>query len=201
MKKPFSLVLDADGVLLDFNSAFCRHIKHVDSHGEPREVRDYDYKAVLGSTDNLVHKLQSFIGSEPWRHLMPLCDIRALEAARNAGIELHVVTQITDARCRAPRIMNLTERYGALFNSVRFTSHNQSKIAHYEDIAADTRCLGIVEDRPATLREFAAAGHPVFAVVHDYNEKEVESMQGTELGVTPYYRTQDAVYAGILATL
>jgi hypothetical protein len=158
------LFLDCDGVLLDWGNPF---LKWAGSSLTMNDITAYDFskqmRDIYPTTADFLKGIDTFEKKLAWGDLPPLVTIPHLEVLRNAGYELHVLTQAGsgDEFVQARRVWNLTNRFGAQFNSISFTKRGQSKLDFMQDweyAHPDSHVYGIVEDKGSTLVEVADSG-------------------------------------------
>ena len=179
------LWLDVDGVLLDYTRPFLRFA------GLPQTYEtlfDYDLRKLFVTGDECLNTMLRFAQSEEFAALPPIADGVMLEALKNAGYELRIITKLpAPPKAKISRIVNLTEEFGPVFSEVVFTGATDCKFDYliqrkeHEPDAEYT----IIEDNPEFLRK--ADGkfmeHPelaskleVIGIRHPYNADTVPDL-------------------------
>lgn len=126
-----TVFLDVDGVLLDYTDAFLawlrrNYLTH-DEGGDlirvrPEWLHEYDFEKALSPwmSSNMVRPaMKEFCGSDEWRNMRPLADIRLLEALRNCGIKLQILSSCWP-EWQPDSLLRLTRHYGPVFTGCKF---------------------------------------------------------------------------------
>lgn len=126
-----TVFLDVDGVLLDYTDAFLEWLYNngmtLDRHEEPIRVLtgwivNYDFERALAEwmPPRLVRPaMRDFCGSDEWRNMRPLADIRLLEALRNCGVNLQILSACWP-EWQPYSLLRLTRHYGPVFTGCKF---------------------------------------------------------------------------------
>lgn len=126
-----TVFIDVDGVLLDYTDAFLawlrrNYLTH-DEGGDlirvrPEWLHEYDLEKALSPwmSSNMVRPaMKEFCGSDEWRNMRPLADIRLLEALRNCGIKLQILSSCWP-EWQPDSLLRLTRHYGPVFTGCKF---------------------------------------------------------------------------------
>lgn len=128
-----TVFLDVDGVLLDYTDAFLEWLynNHMtsDPNDEPIRVHpewlhEYNFEDTLYKwmfRDAIRPAMRDFCGSAEWRNMRPLADIRLLEALRNCGVKLQILSACWP-EWQADSLLRLTRHYGPVFTGCQFCS-------------------------------------------------------------------------------
>lgn len=180
MPKKKQIILDVDGVLLDFITPFCEWLstnrRFGDFYLDPFDVRQYDMTEYLPRNTSMRELLYQFFSGNP--SLPPLMSPEHLEVAKNYGIELHVITSGSafNTMMKLWRVQNLTRCYGAVFNSIQFHQDGPEypvkkweRLRDCKALDTDIQCV-VIEDHPDIINALNnwEPGYCA-AVVHDYN--------------------------------
>lgn len=147
------LWLDVDGVLLDYTRPFLRFA------GLPQTYEtlfDYDLRKLFGSEDECTNTMLRFARSEEFASLPPIADYVILEALKNAGYELRIITKLpAPPQAKINRILNLTEEFGPIFSEVVFTGATECKFDYLikRKEQEPDESYTIIEDNPEFLRK------------------------------------------------
>lgn len=127
-----TVFLDVDGVLLDYTDAFLEWLYKTNktwdiNRDEPVRVRpgwlsEYNFEKALDEwmAPQLVRPaMKEFCGSAEWRNMRPLADIRLLEALRNCGVELQILSACWP-EWQPDSLLRLTRHYGPVFTGCKF---------------------------------------------------------------------------------
>lgn len=176
------IFFDVDGVLLEYTRSFlefCFAVRGrwtLDTRPKLGDIGVYDlFSTGHWPTKELLYgDMAAFNDSNQWLQTPALVSMTALESLKNVGYEVRALTMVsaTDA-VRARRVIVLSQKFGPVFNGVHFCSFQHSKlelISHFADEHPHQDVLGIVEDKPDTLIEFAESPRfRAFGVKHQYN--------------------------------
>lgn len=158
-----TVFIDVDGVLLDWLGAFLdwayeNGITH-DKHGDPIRVKpewvkEYNMPTAMMHwmhPDAVIPAILRFEGSQQWHDMRPLADIRLLEAVKNAGVGLHILSACSP-KYRVDSLMRLTRHYGPVFDGCTFCEP-QDKAEFISSQAHDSSFPGFwfIDDCPANL--------------------------------------------------
>lgn len=186
------LWFDADGVLLDFYTPFKDFIDvEPEFQCQFYDMRDMpDYSPNIPIEESIMNFIQL---SDEYAKLNPLALLTHLEALKNCGFELRVITQCPTPESRLKRIHNLTMHYGAVFSGIHFTHPGECKVEALNRITSELpEALNIlIEDSPSTLVKAAKyqAGliYELFTykivpvcIKHSYNVNELAVQGYTE---------------------
>lgn len=127
-----TVFLDVDGVLLDYADAFLRWLYRTNKtwdanmdepiHVSPGWLSEYNLEKTLSPwmAPQLVRPaMNEFCGSDEWRGMPPLADIRLLEALRNCGIKLQILSSCWP-EWQPDSLLRLTKHYGPVFTGCKF---------------------------------------------------------------------------------
>ena len=174
------LFLDCDGVLLDWTGPF---LNFVNAPITPDQVIEYDMTktGLWLDTAEFMNDLQRFEETNAWANLPTLCLMTSLEALKNIGYELRVLTMAGHTpRSRAARVQNLTKKFGAVFSGIEFVGPKDCKIEWIDKWMREQReqsCYpvevhGLVEDKSSTLIktvEYGLSGFTAYGIRRPYN--------------------------------
>lgn len=170
---------DVDGVLLDYTRAFL-DFTGLSSRGiEYHNLTDYDLTKLFDTPDECHRVMLQFALSDEFRDLPSHIDGQFLWALKNLGHSLKVITKLpAPPKARLNRLMNLSEKFGPVFDEVVFTT-SECKLDFLKK-RNDPNAI-ILEDNPDFLRKAedsilvglldqVPAPHPeVMAIIHPYN--------------------------------
>lgn len=157
--------IDVDGVLLDWLGAFLdwayeNDITH-DKNGDPLRVKpewvtEYNLPTAMMHwmhPDDVMPAVRRFEGSRQWHEMRPLADIRLLEAVKNSGVRLHILSTCSPAH-RVDSLLRLTRHYGPVFDGCTFCKP-QENAGFIENICYDKLDVEdsawFIEDFPQNL--------------------------------------------------
>lgn len=177
-----TVFIDVDGVLLDWLGAFLdwayeNDVTH-DKNGDPIRVKpewvnEYNLRGALAHwvrPDAVIPALHRFEGSTHWHDMRPLADIRLLEAVKNVGVRLHILSTCSPAY-RVDSLLRLSRHYGPVFDGCTFCKP-QEKAGFIEHIYADKLDVEdsawFIEDFPQNLLHVAHGVHKML-VTQPYN--------------------------------
>lgn len=168
-----TVFIDVDGVLLDWLGAFLdwayeNDVTH-DKNGDPIRVKpewvnEYNLREALAHwihPDAVIPALHRFEGSTYWHDMRPLADIRLLEAVKNAGVRLHILSVCSPAY-RVDSLLRLSRHYGPVFDGCEFckTLEKARFIEHICNDKLDVEdSAWFIEDFPQNL-----LSHDVYCV-------------------------------------
>lgn len=158
-----TVFIDVDGVLLDWIGAFLdwayeNNITH-DKNGDPLRVKpewvtEYNLPTAMMHwmhPDDVRPAVRRFEGSRQWHEMRPLADIRLLEAVKNAGVRLHILSACTQEH-RVDSLLRLTRHYGPVFDGCTFCEqHEKAGIIECAIAEAALYDMWLIEDCPRNL--------------------------------------------------
>lgn len=160
-----TVFIDVDGVLLDWIGAFLdwayeNDITH-DKNGEPIRVKpewvkEYNLPTAMMHwmhPDAVRPALLRFEGSMRWQEMSPLADIRLLEAVKNAGVRLHILSVCTPMN-RVDSLLRLTRHYGPVFDGCTFCKPHEKQAymerVYYDELAVEDSAW-LIDDCPRSM--------------------------------------------------
>lgn len=151
------IVVDIDGVILDFNSAFARWmaIKFNDNEvpANPTSYGDVPYESYIGDRNLLVERLNIFTQcNEIQLNLICTKLPELFKDLRSRGHYIVVVTQCINLDVRRKTLIDLDIEY----DEIRLCAE-PAKLKLVKGLGA----AAMIEDCPSTVRTLAHAGIPV----------------------------------------
>lgn len=185
------LFIDADECLLDWLGGFCDYYNsHVHSIPEeaciyPSQFTDYGMTCFPGGEPARQQWMKEFSHSEEFRDLKAMCQMTSLEALKNVGYELHVLTARhgEHADMRSILVHNLTRHYGPVCSGVHFCKGSKLEFMRLWGISGKGYAVGLIDDKPDTLREIVQdeTGFRAFGVMHEFNRAMWERSNSTDV--------------------
>lgn len=160
------IFFDVDGVLLEWCKPFLQYLYDMNILESPyrdgpvrvSEFTGYDFKSEVFDKvrPNIYKYMKDFIDSEHWDNLSPLVPITTLEALKNCGYELRILSQVSNKKDRPRRVNQITRHFGAVFTDIHFTCHRTCKAKFVERFMKDNQCnVWLVDDKPETVAKVA----------------------------------------------
>lgn len=174
MERKKSIALDVDGVLLDFMPAFDETAAKVlkkqiivdtDNHGRS----PYDLCARAGcDIPTIEHILQTMIDEGVYGRLEPLNGVsEALEAIKNEGFYIHLVTAIPE-KARDLRLSNLLEKLNFIPDEIHCVGMGKAKAEVLSKINPDV----FIDDRVDYLASAPQVVHLVWCDQRELQKDE-----------------------------
>lgn len=128
------IVLDADGVMLNFNDRFRKHASEVLNRDIIEVCKSYDLSVKLGITkEEFDYVWETFGSMGCWKDLDPLPGAKeAIQYFRSEGYDIYVVTGI-DEMFKADRLENLMNAVGLIPTEIYCVGHGRT----YKDVQID----------------------------------------------------------------
>lgn len=162
-------ILDCDGVMLDWESAFGNYVREV--HGlpvDPRGPESYDLRKWLGclTREDATHYVEQFAASPSFSMIPPLaCAVTAVKAMVESGAAVSVLTSCGgDEGVIARRTENIVSVFGDVFETIRCIPLGESKLNRLNAMAGYGRRNIWVEDNYANAVDGLYCGCEVFMV-------------------------------------
>jgi len=180
-----TVVVDVDGVLLDFTTGLWRWAKETRRlASEGREIMTTSGKVdppqweighyfVGGYT-----AIREFYSSPGYGYLQTTMRPHFLHAIKNLGARIIAITAAPDAgEVGRARALNLGLHYGAVFDDIIFTNKDKFQVLAkhgigYGDGLEKPFCF--VEDKPSTLELGMVLDWPMIGITHKYNKYLIE---------------------------
>lgn len=199
MNKRKKIVLDVDGVLLNFIDAFDQ-VAHTlkDEFGKELELNKNLYHLThrLGITqeqENIVWKKFAEIGM--WENLDPLPGvIDAVKKIKDADFDIYIVTAI-DEKNKEARMKNL-EKIGVIPKEIHCVGYGQNKIDIINKINPDV----FIDDRLEHLHNAECAYHLVW-IEDDVVQHNHKDDRGVDVAVTSLKEWTDKHMPEVVAKL
>lgn len=172
------VLLDCDGVLLDWESAFREWVTTKLRRPIIAQPTDWRLANWLGVTEEVASALvEEFNHGEHFGSLRPISGAEwAIGALADTGVEMHVITSCAaNPEVAARRRQNLSARFGDVFASVTCLDLGQSKVMAL--VEHDPGAIW-VEDNFNHAFTGRALGHRTFILRYPHNRKHEKEPRG-----------------------
>lgn len=170
---PSDLLLDCDGVLLDWVGGFMRYAKYaIGKDLDPKGPSDFNLCSWIECSEaELRQMIAEFNGGAGgfFGTLDPLPGAReALQAAHAQGRAMTIITACsTDPEIISERKKNLTDTFGDIFKEIHFVDFLGSK----RDLLSQFENVSWVEDKAENALLGAELGHKTYLIRSSHNLK------------------------------
>lgn len=171
------LILDADGVLLDFASGFTSYMHEV--HGVKATTNtpaQFDFSDAFPDTPKVAKHIPGFLESDHFLAVkayheanddlgeFPIAEI--LQFLHMKGVELHLVSSVaTTDTVKESRLACLEREFGPIFKSTTIIGLGESKAAVLKGLPSGF----FVDDQLSMCKDGSLAGHLSFLKTQNYN--------------------------------
>lgn len=178
-----NLLLDCDGVLLDWTAGFRDYAQAVlGKHIDPAGPNDFDLRGWLGcSSEKLQDMIAGFNGGDAghFGRLEPMPGaIEAVRAAQAQGRTLSIITACSTApRVKALREQNLQDVFGDAFEVIHMIDLSASK----QELLSSFENVSWVEDKAENALIGAELGHKSYLIRSSHNLKHEAALSHPNL--------------------
>lgn len=170
------IIVDYDGVLVDFTQAFDWYLFDKGYYVKDLHPYDVGYR-YEGNKEDIYEEMHNFVHSEEFKYMPPISGaIPAIKTLRDMGWAFHCITAAPKERLE-DRIFTAENLFGkGIFQSINCIGLNNCKRKYLEKYAG-SNCFW-VEDKPSNAELGLEFGLRPILMHHSYNElyKEKEGV-------------------------